>query len=78
VIKANDTVALTYRAEGVSLVLQGKALGAATVGDTVAIQNTASQKVIQAIATGADEAIVGPEADQYRAPPSAAQVATIR
>jgi flagellar basal body P-ring formation protein FlgA len=80
VIKTNDLVQVTYRADGVSLVLQGKALGSAAVGEPVDIMNTASKKVIQAVATGADEAVVGPEADQIRARPpfNPAQIAALR
>jgi flagella basal body P-ring formation protein FlgA len=69
VIKANDSVQVAYHAGAVSLVLMGKAMGSATVGEPVEIMNPVSKKVIQAIASGADEAVVGPEAEQLRARP---------
>jgi flagella basal body P-ring formation protein FlgA len=69
VIKANDAVQVAYSADGVTLVLQGKAMGSAAVGDAVEIMNPVSKKVIQAIASGADEAVVGPEAERLRARP---------
>ena len=37
------------------------------VGDPVAVMNTNSKKVIQAVVTGPDQAVVGPEADAIRA-----------
>jgi flagella basal body P-ring formation protein FlgA len=39
----------------------------AAAGEPVSIQNLDSKKVIQAIAAGPDEAVVGPEADAIRA-----------
>ena len=67
VIKRDDIVEVTYQSEGISLILQGKAMADAAAGDPVAIENTASKKVIQAVTTGPDEAVVGPEADAIRA-----------
>ena len=67
VIKANDTVQVIYRADGISLVLQGVAMGSAALGDPVEIMNPVSKKAIQAIASGADEAVIGPGAEQLRA-----------
>lgn len=69
VIKANDAVQVAYRASGVSLVLMGKAIGSAAVGEPVEIMNPVSKKTIQAIASGADAAVVGPEAEALRARP---------
>jgi flagella basal body P-ring formation protein FlgA len=71
VIKAGDTVQVAYRADGISLVLQGKAMGSAAVGESVDVMNPVSKKVIQAIASAADEAVVGPAAEQLRARPLA-------
>ena len=65
-IKAGDIVTVTYEADGVSLALQGKAMGAAGVGETLAVQNTASKKIIQAMVTGPGQAVVGPAADQLK------------
>lgn len=67
VIHRDDVVEVSYDADGISLVLQGKAQGAAALGEPVEILNTASKKVIQAIATGPGQAVVGPEAAQIRA-----------
>ncbi len=66
VIKAGDTVAVTYEAEGITLTLQGKAMASAAMGDGVAIQNISSRKTIQAVASGPDQALVGPAATQMK------------
>lgn len=79
VIKKDDVVQVAFEAEGIKLILQGKALSGAALGDTVDIQNPASRKTIQAIATGSDEAVVGPEADRLRAgAPNSKLFASIR
>lgn len=67
VIKRDDIVEVTYEADGISLVLQGKAMAAAVIGEPLAVMNTASKKVIQAIAVGPDRAVVGPDAERARA-----------
>jgi flagella basal body P-ring formation protein FlgA len=66
-IKRDDLVEVGYHADGVSLTLQGKAMADAAQGEPVSIENMVSKKVIQAVATGPDEAVVGPEADEIRA-----------
>ena len=66
-IKRDDVVEVGYHSDGVSLTLQGKAMADAAAGEPVSIQNMASKKVIQAIVTGPDEAVVGPEAEAIRA-----------
>lgn len=66
VIKAGDMVSVSYEAEGISLTLDGKAMGAAGVGDVLPVQNTLSKKVVQTIATGPGQAVVGPAADQMK------------
>ncbi|MFZ3007155.1 MAG: flagellar basal body P-ring formation chaperone FlgA, partial [Phenylobacterium sp.] len=66
VIKAGDAVTVIYQAGGVSLALEGKAMGAAGIGDTVSVQNTTSRKIIQATASGPGQAVVGPAADQLK------------
>jgi flagella basal body P-ring formation protein FlgA len=71
VIKPNDLVQVAYHADGITLVLQAKALGPAGVGDVISIMNTSSNKVIQAVAVGPDQAVVGPEAVEMRAAASA-------
>jgi flagellar basal body P-ring formation protein FlgA len=67
VIRPGDLVNVTYQAEGISLTLQAKAVGAAAVGEPIDIQNTASKKIIQAVASGPGQAVVGPLVDQVRA-----------
>lgn len=67
VIKRDDMVQVSFRAGGIILTLQGKALEAAALGDPVSIQNAASKKVIEAVATGPGQAVVGPEAERLRA-----------
>jgi flagella basal body P-ring formation protein FlgA len=67
VIKKGDLVTVSYIDGAVSLTMQGKALGPAAVGDPVGIVNTAAKTSIQAIASGPDQAVVGPEAEQLRA-----------
>ena len=66
VIKAGDIVTVSYDADGVSLSMQGKAMGAAGVGDTLAVQNTVSKKVVAAVVTGPGQAVVGPQADELK------------
>jgi flagella basal body P-ring formation protein FlgA len=67
VVKAGETVTVTFAAEGVQLSLEGKAMGSAGVGETLNVQNTASKKIIQAIVTGPGQAAVGPEAARLKA-----------
>ena len=62
VIAKDDTVSVTYRAGGLSLALQGKALGPAAAGETVRVLNPTSKKIIEAVATGPGRAVVGPHA----------------
>ena len=52
---------------GVRLTLQAKAMGGASVGQSVQLQNVSSKKIIQAVATGPGQAVVGPEAEQIKA-----------
>lgn len=66
VIKAGDVVTVTYDYDGVSLALQGKAMGSAATGEQVSVQNTSSKKIILAIATGEGQAAVGPGANALR------------
>lgn len=67
VIKAGEMITVVYQNDGISLSLQGKALSAAGVGESFSVQNTDSKKVIQAVAVGPGQAIVGPAADQLKA-----------
>ncbi|ATC31426.1 flagella basal body P-ring formation protein FlgA [Caulobacter vibrioides] len=67
VIKAGDLITITYEDGGISLSLQGKAIGGAAAGDVFAVQNTLSKKVIQAVAIGPGVAAVGPQAQTLQA-----------
>ncbi|MFI4964490.1 MAG: flagellar basal body P-ring formation chaperone FlgA [Caulobacterales bacterium] len=66
VIKPGDLVTVTYEAEGIVLSLDGKAMGSAGVGETLAVQNTLSKKVVQTVVTGPGQAVVGPAAEQMK------------
>jgi flagella basal body P-ring formation protein FlgA len=66
VIHAGDTVLVTWSEDGVTLTLQGKAIGNAAVGESVDVLNTASKKTIEAVASGLDEALVGPGAQTLK------------
>lgn len=67
VIKKEDVISVTYAMNGMSLTLQAKALTDAAAGQSLSVMNTASKKIIQAVATGPGQAVVGPEADQIKA-----------
>ncbi|HZZ87871.1 MAG TPA: flagellar basal body P-ring formation chaperone FlgA [Caulobacteraceae bacterium] len=67
VIKAGDAVNVTYQADAVTLTLQAKALTSAAAGDTLNVLNPASKKQIEVVATGPDQAVVGPEALRLKA-----------
>jgi flagella basal body P-ring formation protein FlgA len=66
VIRSGDIVTVSFDSDGVSLSMQGKAMGAAGVGDTLAVMNPASKKIVQTVATGPGQAVVGPAADQMK------------
>jgi flagella basal body P-ring formation protein FlgA len=76
VVKIGDTVMVTWADDGVSVTLEGKAMASAAAGDTFSVLNTSSKKLIEAVATGADQAVVGPEALRLKADP--AQIAALR
>jgi flagella basal body P-ring formation protein FlgA len=66
VIKRDDPVQVLYRSDGVSLTLHGVAQASAAVGEVVPVMNTASKRIVEAVAVGPDEAVVGPDADRFR------------
>jgi flagella basal body P-ring formation protein FlgA len=66
VIRKDDMVAVVFTLGGVNLTLQAKAMEGAVAGQVLSVINPASKKVIQAVATGPGQAIVGPEADQMK------------
>jgi flagella basal body P-ring formation protein FlgA len=67
VIRKDDVIAVTFSQDGLSLTLQAKALADAAAGQPVSVINPASKKIIQAIAAGPGQAMVGPAADQFKA-----------
>jgi flagella basal body P-ring formation protein FlgA len=67
VIKKDDMISVVFNMAGMTLTLQAKALDNAVVGQPLNVVNTASKKVIQAVAIGPGQAVVGPEADQLKA-----------
>ncbi len=67
VIKAGDIVAVTYEDAGVALTLQGKAMAAGAVGESLMVQNTASKKIIETVVTGPGSTAVGPQAMRLKA-----------
>lgn len=69
VITRNDMVRVTYQVGGVNLAVMGKAMRSAGLGEPVAIMNTTSNRVIDAVASGPGQAIAGPGADMARANP---------
>ncbi len=69
VIARNDMVRVTYQVGGVNLAVMGKAMRSAGLGEPVAVMNTASNRIIDAVASGPGQAIAGPGADMARANP---------
>lgn len=67
VIKAGEMVTVTWSDGAVTLTMQGKAVKAATLGETVQVINPASKKVIEAVASGPGQAMAGPEAQRLKA-----------
>jgi flagella basal body P-ring formation protein FlgA len=67
VIKAGETITITYAADGITLSLDGRAMSGAGVGELVNVQNPASKKIIQAVVTGPGQAVIGPAAESLKA-----------
>jgi flagella basal body P-ring formation protein FlgA len=67
VIKRDDIITVTFVQGGIRLELQAQAKQSAAVGETLPVENLASEKIIQAVAAGPGRAVVGPEADALRA-----------
>lgn len=67
VIKKGEMVLVTWTDGQITLTLQAKAAGAAAAGEPLNVQNPSSGKVLQAVATGPGEALVGPAAIELRA-----------
>lgn len=67
VIKRNDMVRVTYEVSGVKLAVLGRAMRDAAVGEPVAVTNTTSNRIIDAVAAGPGQAVAGPAGDAIRA-----------
>ncbi len=66
VIRSGDLVTVKYDSDGVSLTLEGKAMASAGVGETLAVMNTQSKKIVQTVVSGPGQAVVGPAAEQMK------------
>jgi len=63
VIHRDEIVSVVFRDEGMRLALHGRAMTDAAAGEPVQIMNLASKKILDAVAVGPGEALVGPDAD---------------
>ena len=61
IIQKGDLVQVTYRDQGLVVSIQGRAIGAAALGQTFSVLNPASKKTIDAVATGPGQAMTGPD-----------------
>jgi len=66
VIKRDDIITVAFNLGGVSLTLEAKAMGDAAAGQLVTVVNPTSRKIIQAMAVGPGQAVVGPEAEDLK------------
>lgn len=78
VIARNDVIEIEYRSGGVSLVLQGRALETAAVGEAFRVMNTESSRTFEAVAVAPGRAVVGDAALAARAEARGFDVASVR
>jgi len=77
VIKKDDMIAVSFAQGGLTLTLQAKAMGDASAGQSLSVLNPASKKIIEAVASGPGQALVGPEADQLKAAARASNLSSL-
>lgn len=68
-VHRDEIIAVAFEAPGISLVLQGKAMKDAAMGESVQVLNPQSKKVIEAMVSGPGKAVVGPRAEALKAAP---------
>ncbi|MHB8286170.1 MAG: flagellar basal body P-ring formation chaperone FlgA, partial [Caulobacteraceae bacterium] len=66
IVHRNELIDVVYEDDGVRVVLEGKAMGDASVGDPIQVMNVQSKKVIDAVASGPGQAVVGPAAERLK------------
>jgi flagella basal body P-ring formation protein FlgA len=66
IVHRNEVIDVAYQDDGVRVVLEGKAMSDAAVGDTVQVMNISSKKIIEAVASAPGQAVVGPEAERLK------------
>jgi flagella basal body P-ring formation protein FlgA len=67
VINRNDVIRVTYEVGGVKLAVMGRAMRDAAIGEPVAVSNTTSNRIIDAVASGPGQAVAGPAGQTIRA-----------
>ena len=67
VINRNDVIRVTYEVGGVKLAVMGRAMRDAAIGEPVAVTNTTSNRIIDAVASGPGQAVAGPAGQAIRA-----------
>lgn len=67
VINRNDVIRVTYEVGGVKLAVMGRAMRDAAIGEPVAVSNTSSDRIIDAVASGPGQAVAGPAGQAIRA-----------
>ena len=60
-IKRGDSVTISLTAGSISLTAKGKALADARMGEMVQVQNSSSDKIVQARVTGPQQAVIEPQ-----------------